>query len=75
MSTDTAPIILWMLRDPASGRSAQCALFELDGIFYVRLLHSDGTEANPEVFDGRVAAIHHAARLATHFREQGWIDG
>jgi hypothetical protein len=75
MSPDSAPVTLWTLRDPASDRTVKCVLFDLDEIVYVRLIHSGERAASAEAFDGRVAAIHHAARLAIQFREQGWIDG
>jgi hypothetical protein len=50
----------------------ECSVVERDRRFIVTV--NDGASA-PMEFDGRVAAIHHAARLATDLRAQGWIDG
>jgi hypothetical protein len=72
MTDASSPLVLWRLRNPSDGQMRHCTVAECDGRF--RLALSD-TTAEPLEFDGRVAAIHHAARLATELRSKGWIDG
>ena len=72
MPDASAPLTLWRLLNPTSGKTIECMVVERDGRFILTVSDEAST---PVAFDGRVAAIHHAARLATDLRAQGWIDG